>query len=272
MSESLNKPLFFLAAAFLVFAFLMELGSPLVDRFSGGLGLAASQVDRTLAGARRLPMLKDVPQADVEQAVSQKGQSAPGLAVPYMALLDGLVVFTVALIGLATLVPERVHGRIQGGVTLVVSILAIMSALGMIVAAVAKLVFMVTLLLAIPFGTIIYLIGYGSFDRGLAGVMLSSIMTLKLVFAGALVFAHRGFLQMKGLVLIVATSLVAGVIVSVLHGLVPTILVSITDAIAAIIVVILAALWAVFLLIGAIPSIIKVIKIPKLPSVPTVGT
>jgi hypothetical protein len=60
---------------------------------------------------------------------------------------------------------------------------------------------------------------------------------------------------------IVITSLVAGVIVSFLHGLVPTILVSITDAIAAIIVAILAALWAVFFLIGSIPSIVKTIKL-----------
>ena len=71
---------------------------------------------------------------------------------------------------------------------------------------------------------------------GLAGVLLGLIMTLKFGFAGCLAFAHQGFLKMKGLVLIVLTSMLAGIIVSFLHGLVPGILVSITDAIAAIIV------------------------------------
>jgi len=167
----------------------------------------------------------------------------------------------VVLIGMAFLVPERIHGRIQGIVTLIVSLGVLLTASVKIFTAIAALTLMVTLLLAIPFGTIIYLIVYGSFDRGLTSVMLSAIMTFKFLFAGCLVFAHQGFLQMKGLVLIVVTSLVAGVVVSFLHGLVPTILVSITDAIAAIVVAILAALWALFFLIGSIPSIVKTIKL-----------
>ena len=56
MSDSLSKPLFFMAAAFLALAFLIELGSPLLDRLSSHIGMAASQVDRTLEGARRLPL------------------------------------------------------------------------------------------------------------------------------------------------------------------------------------------------------------------------
>jgi hypothetical protein len=158
-------------------------------------------------------------------------------------------------------VPERIHGRVQGFVTLFVSLSVLLTAIVKIGTAIAALVLMVTLFLAIPFGTIIYLIAYGSFDRGLAGVMLSAIMMLKFLFAGSLVFAHQGFLKMKGLVLIVVTSLIAGVVVSFLHGLVPTVLVSITDAIAGIIVAFLAALWALFFLIGSIPSIVKSMKL-----------
>ena len=251
--DSLRKPLFFVAAAFLTLAFLMELGSPLLDRLSSQIGMAASQVDRTLEGARRLPQLNGLPPADLQAKLSSSAGTPPGRGVPYMALLDGLLLFTVILIGMAFLVPERIHGRIQGVVTLLVSLSVLLTAIVKIFTAIAALTLMVTLLLAIPFGTIIYLIGYGSFDRGLASVMLSAIMTLKFLFAGCLVFAHQGFLKMKGLVLIVVTSLVAGVVVSFLHGLVPTILVSITDAIAAIVVAILAALWALFFLIGSIP-------------------
>jgi hypothetical protein len=259
--DSLRKPLFFVAAAFLTLAFLIELGSPLLDRLSSHIGLAASQVDRTLEGARRLPQLQGLPAGDLQSKLATSTGAPPGRGVPYMALLDGLLLFTVILIGTAFLVPERIQGRVQGIVTLVVSLSVLLTSIGKIFTAIAALMLMVTLLLAIPFGTIIYLIGYGSFDRGLASVMLSAIMTLKLLFAGCLVFAHQGFLKMKGLVLIVATSLVAGVVVSFLHGVVPTILVSITDAIAAIIVAILAALWALFFLIGSIPSIVKTIKL-----------
>ena len=120
---------------------------------------------------------------------------------------------------------------------------------------------MVTLFLAIPFGTIIYLIGYGSFDRGLAERDAQRDHDAQVHVRGCLVFAHQGFLKMKGLVLIIVTSIIAGLIVSFLHGLVPTVLVSITDAIAGIIVAILAALWALFFLIGSIPSIVKSIKL-----------
>jgi hypothetical protein len=260
MSDSLSKPLFFVAAAFLTLAFLIELGSPLLDRLSSRIGMAASQMDRTLEGARRLP-LNDLPPGDLQAKLSRSGGTPPGRGVPYMAMLDGLLLFTVVLIGMAFLVPERIHGRIQGIVTLIVSLSVLLTATVKIFTAIAALTLMVTLLLAIPFGTIIYLVVYGSFDRGLASVMLSSIVTLKLMFAGCLVFAHQGFLEMKGLVLIVVTSLAAGVVVSFLHGLVPTILVSITDAIAAIVVAILAALWALFFLIGSIPSIVKTIKL-----------
>jgi hypothetical protein len=52
---------------------------------------------------------------------------------------------------------------------------------------------------------------------------------------------------------------VANLIISFLHGFVPIILVSITDAIGAIIVGILAVIWAIILLVFAIISVIKAI-------------
>jgi len=77
------------------------------------------------------------------------------------------------------------------------------------------------------------------------------------------VFSHKRFLENKGLVLIILTSLLATVIISFLHGLVPSFLVSITDNIAAIITAILAAIWALFYLIGSIPAIIKVLRVDR---------
>ena len=82
-------------------------------------------------------------------------------------------------------------------------------------------------------------------------------MLLKIGFAVCLVIAHQRFLQNRGLVLIVLTSLVAGIVVSFLHGFVPLILVSITDAVAAIIIGIIAVIWAIVLLVGSLVSVFK---------------
>ena len=84
-------------------------------------------------------------------------------------------------------------------------------------------------------------------------------MFLKVAFAVVLVLAQQRFLQNKGFVLIIVTSLIANIVIGFLHGLVPVILVSITDAVAAIIVLVLALIWAVFLLIGSIPAIVKAV-------------
>jgi hypothetical protein len=57
------------------------------------------------------------------------------------------------------------------------------------------------------------------------------------------------------------TSLLANIVVSFLHGLVPFVLVSILDAVAAIVVGVLAAIWALIKLIGSIPAIIFGLRI-----------
>ena len=220
MLDTLRKPLFIVALVLIAVTLLVELGSDLVK------GLANAKI---------------------------------GLGIPYSPLLDGLLVFTVVLMAFGLLLPERVTGRIQGIATFIVSLLVAILSFVMILAAIAALILMVTLLLAIPFGTIAYLIIYGSFDRSGAAVALSLIMTLKLFFAGCLVLAHQRFLQNKGLVLLILTSLVATLVIGFLQGLVPGFLVSITDAIAAIVVGVLALLWAIFFLIGSIPSMVKAV-------------
>jgi hypothetical protein len=59
--------------------------------------------------------------------------------------------------------------------------------------------------------------------------------------------------------LMVLTSFLAILIISFLHGLVPIILVSITDMIAAIIIGIIAVIWAIVLLIGGIVGLVKAV-------------
>ncbi|HEU5380829.1 MAG TPA: hypothetical protein VFV38_35855 [Ktedonobacteraceae bacterium] len=203
--------------------------------------------------------------SDQQQVLAQvnKQERPAGSGIPDLALLDCIMLFTVALMGVALILPERLHGRIQGIVTLIFSFLLILMAIRQIFLALASLFLMVALLLSIPFGTLIYLIIYGSFNRAGADAVLAILMLVKLGFSLSLVFAQQRFFESKGLVLLVLTSLLGNVIVSFLLGLVPGFLVSITDAIAAIVVGIIAVIWGIILLIGALVSIIKIIRLSR---------
>lgn len=224
MLDTLRKPFFIAALVLALLTVLVELGSAGLARF-------------------------DLP--------------TPGLGVHYLAMLDGLLLFAIALMGVSLLLPERVHGRIQGVASFVFALLMLLASLALIFIALQLLTLMVTLFMAVPFGTAIYSVTYGGFDVGPARTVLGTLMSLKIAFAVVLVLAHQRFLQNKGLVLIVLTSLLANVILSFLHGIVPRLLVSITDAIGAIVVGILAAIWALIFLIGAIPAIVKALRVDR---------
>ena len=254
----LRTPLFVIAIVLSLMAVLVEGGSPWLLPAEAGVALGGVLAD----SQDELPEDSDIDVGDLEK-LREDQPTPPGLGIPTMAFLDGLVFFTVALMGAALLIPERVHGRVQGIVSLIVSFLVLLAVIVAILKALAKLILMVSLFLSAPFGTIAYLAIYGFFPKGAAATALGLLMTLKLAFAACLVLAHQRFLQNKGLVLILLTSLLANIIVAFLHGFVPVFLVSITDALAALIVGILAALWALVLLISSLVSIIKVLRVDR---------
>lgn len=242
--ERLRTPLFLMAIVAIGLVVLVEIGATWI------LGGTVSPAD--LAGGLAEIGLDAPGVGEVKQPV--------GLAIRYLALVDVIPLFTAGLMGIGLLLPDRIEGRAQSIATLVASIVLILTAIVLLVVAIAQLILMVTLLLAFPFGTIVYLIGWGSFPRGAAAAILSLLMFLKLVFAGTLVAAQPRFIQNKGLVALVLTSLVANLIVAFLHALVPVFLVSILDALAAIILAIIAIIWAIVLLIGAIMGIVTALR------------
>lgn len=189
-----------------------------------------------------------------------RGDKPPGRGIPYLALLDGMLAYTILMATLPLIWTDRVQGKLQGIITLIGSFLTLLAALALTLLALASMLLMIALFLAAPFGTIAYFAVFGDFDTSGAAVVLSLLMLIKLAFVVFLVIAQQRFLQNIGLVLLVVTSLVATIIVSFLHGLVPGGLVSITDALGAVIVGILALVWALVLLIGAIPAVFKAIK------------
>ena len=52
-----------------------------------------------------------------------------GLGIPYLALVDGLLFYMVALMVLALILPGRVHGALQGLLTFIVSLLTALASL-----------------------------------------------------------------------------------------------------------------------------------------------
>ncbi len=200
-------------------------------------------------------------QSDTE--LQNLGASAPGWGVPTMALLDGLIFFAVGLMGLSMILAKGIHAKLQGIVTLIVSLLLLLGCIVMGFVIFTLLLLMIGLLLAPIFGTAAYMIVYGHFETGTAAAMLSVLMLLKIGFAIFLVLAHERFLQNKGLVLLVLTTLLVQIITSFLQGFPPGVLVSITDAIAGLITVILTAIWSIFFLIGSIISVVKALRVDQ---------
>lgn len=252
----LRKPLFIAALVLLGLCVLVEVGASifLPRPVASGADIAASLKSE---GAQDDVSVQDV------VAMQSENPPTPGLGIPYLALVDGLLLLTLGLMGASLLIPERVTGQLQGVVSLVGAIVALLSGIAMLFGAIGLLLLMVSLFTAVPFGTIAYLAIWGFFNRGGASATLGLLMTLKVAACICLALAHPRFLQNKGLVLLVLTSLLAGAIVSILHGWVPLILVSITDAIGAIVVAILGLIWAVVLLIGALVSIFRVLKLKR---------
>ncbi len=260
MMNRLRTPFLLLAIFLSLLVVLLETGTTLPGVLRGNaLPPTAFQLPAQLA--KTTANLTSDQQAVVAQL--NKQDRPPGSGIPDLALLDSIVLFTLALMGVALILPARLQGRIQGIVTLIFALLLIFLAIAQIFLAFAALFLMIALFLAFPFGTIIYLIIYGSFNRAGADAVLSIIMLLKFGLSLCLVFAQQRFLQGKGLVLLILTSLVGTVIVNFLLGLVPGVLVSITDAIAALIVGIIAVIWGIILLIGSLVAIVKILRLDR---------
>jgi hypothetical protein len=184
----------------------------------------------------------------------------PGLGVRAVGMFDCLFFFVVLLIGLSMILPERIHGRLQGFATLIVSICMLIASFAYILLSIGILVLLLALISSPPFGWIIYLAAF-RLDGSGATAHLALTMFLKIVFAVLLLLAQQRYLENKQLVLLILLSMVCNVIVNFLHGFLPSILLAITDTVAGIVVGVLTLIWALWSLVRSIPSIIKVLMV-----------
>jgi hypothetical protein len=259
IGQELRRPFLYLAVVLAALVVAVEVGSHFLvtPRLPGN---PVSAVVSSPDGARQFDSLSDSDKSALESRLGQLDQNGrpPGLAIPDLAFLDGLLLLSLVLVAFS-LLNQEIVGRLQGVVNLIVSIVVIVAAFVAAIYALAKLILMLTLFLSAPFGTIAYLVLFGFFDRHGATVAISLVMFLKLALCAALVIAQPRFLEKKGLVFFLLLSLVLTLVVGFLQGIVPLPLVSITDALAGIIVSIVAIVWAVVTLVGAILAIVKAI-------------
>jgi hypothetical protein len=185
----------------------------------------------------------------------------PGWGLPALAVLDGLLLLMLAYATLTAMgISAGLVGRVQGIATIVLSFFAALGGLLMLILTFALLILMVSLLLAVPFGTIAYAAAFGHFDRSGAAITLGAVMLLKLGAALLLVLHSMQTLKSKMVVALLACSILLTLLLAFLHGLVPGLLVSITDAIGAIIALIVGIIWAVIFLVSGIISVFRVLQ------------
>jgi hypothetical protein len=254
--EQLRRPLFVIAAVCMLVVVLVELGAePLLSRIKSAVPPADSPA---MAYLDSRDDIDEDAVAEARHDIEQlSGEKPPGVAIRSMAFVDGILLLTVTGMVLTLFVSARVQGKIWPIVLIVAGLLLLIGSFLAIIVLIVLLLLMVSMLLAVPFGTIAYLAIYGSFDRGGASAVLTALLVLKLGFGVLLIMARPRFITEKGLLLLFLTSLVLLPITSFLHGIVPIILVSITDNIAGIVACILGLIWAIVTLVFGIIGAVK---------------
>lgn len=257
MLDAIRKPFLFLSAILVLFAVLIEIGAAILVQPTRPRNEIPAEIAQQLSPS-------DLAAAMAQMSNSGGGKSAepPGFGIQALARIDVILLLTIGLMALSLVIGDALQARTQGIISLIVGILVLLSSFKAIFSTLIELMIRLTLLLAVPFGTIAYLARYSFFDRSGAAVILGLSWFLKIAAAICLFLAHQRYLKQYGLLLLLGTSLLGSFIVTFLHGLPPRFLVSITDPVAAIINDILALIWAIVTIVFAIIAVVKALK-PK---------
>ncbi|MEM6477792.1 MAG: hypothetical protein AAF647_01975 [Pseudomonadota bacterium] len=187
--------------------------------------------------------------------------AAAGLAIPALALVDGLLLWLVITLVTSTVMPAPLHSKVRALLTPFIYLAALILALVALTAAILKLVLMLSLLVALPFGPLVYLAVFGSFATNGVTLVIGVVTLLR---AGALIclfLSSWRYLKNKTLVFTAATGFVCGLLVGLVFALLPGLLHSVGDAILAIVFSIFALIWALIMFIRSIPTLLSLIRI-----------
>lgn len=262
IGDSLRKPFLVAALVVVLVAFLCCLGSSLVT----GPPPFADRVNQTLTNPATVALLDrfDIDAGDARDTLSDtRPENPPGMGIPALALIEGLLLLVLIITAAPLLIGERITGILTGGVSIIGGLVALLAAIATAIVSFTALMLMVSLLLSAPFGTLAYLAIFGSFDTGGAALFTSLVLGLTLAGLVLLVLAQQRFLKGKGLLLLLLTAALLTFVTALLHSIVPGFLVSITDALAALITAIVSAIWALLVLIGGIVSAVRVLQLGR---------
>ena len=244
--DRIRKTPLIIGAILMVLAILVEVGS-------------AAFVGSGQGDKKEIDDIREKEGLDDNVDLSGASDEPPGVGIPSIAFVDVFLLRYVTLALLGLFAKRSVLAKLQGIGSIVLSILVLIGGVVMIFIVITTLMLKISLFLAVPFGTLAYLAMYGGFAKGAAATLLGVAFMLKLGFGVCLLLAQQNFVKSTGLVLLYFTSLVAGIIIGFLHGIVPAFLASITDDIGAIIAIVLGLIWAIVTLVGSISSVVKAI-------------
>lgn len=183
-----------------------------------------------------------------------------GMAIPIAVAIDAALLSRIGLTAFGNVISGFWQGKLDGLVTFVVGVILVISGFRAIVVALGLLMLMLGLFFSVPFGTAVYMALFGGFGRAEAAAVLSLVMTLKIISLVLFVVWNVRVVKSLGIVLLAATSLIMTALIGLLHGIVPGPLVSITDAIGAIVVGIVSLIWGIVLLILGLIAFINGIR------------
>lgn len=260
--DQLRRPFLIFSVIAIVLALLICVGSGLVTK-------PPSFPERVGQAMQNGPVTKTLQDQGIDLGDAQEelnntqAEDPPGLAIPDLGLINGILLLVLILTALPMLVGDRATGTVQGIISIIGGLIGLISGIVMAIIAFTGLILMVSLFMAVPFGTLAYLAIFGSFNTGASAAITGTVMVLQIVGAILLILAQERFLKSKGLVLLLATTILLTFVVTLLHSLVPGILVSITDAIAALVVAIVGAIWSLVVLIGGIVSALRLLQLGR---------
>lgn len=186
--------------------------------------------------------------------------SAPGWGIRMLGLIDLALGWTLALMAVEIIRPMGPLAKVQGFVTLVLSIFGILAGLLLIFATLSLLILMVSLLLAFPFGTAAYMAAWAAFPAGAAQAILALLMTFKLIGIGLLMVATPALLKNRGLLLLLGLSVGLTFLTGLLIGLVPGVVAAIADVLCALVSAVAGTIWMGVLLVGALGAILRAVR------------
>lgn len=259
-TQRLRRPLFIIAYMLLVLAVGLETGTRWFP--AGARAPDSDTVASIQQSSPQSHLTADQIKADLAK-LQTKNQKPPGFGVPATALMDAILLLVMTLMLLALVVPQAIQGRVQGIVTLVAALLIFCFSYLAFQAILTVLATMISLFLAVPFGTLIYFAIWGFFDKGTALAILSLAMLFKAGFVILLLLAQPTFVKVKSLMLLVLTSLLLNILAAFLLRFVPSPLASITDAIAGIVDCVAAMILAAFLGIFSLWSVLRAIRVDR---------